>query len=124
MYLFIALFFLSCFLFFCLFTYFYTAVTFDIKQISENVQKQGGFVPGIRPGSPTADFLHKVMSRITLAGAVSLGLIAVLPFIIQYFTGTTTLTVGGTALLIVVSVVLETIKQVKAQAVMHEYEGF
>lgn len=112
------------FLLVVLFTYFYTAVTFDIKQISENVQKQGGFIPGIRPGSPTADFLHRVMSRITLAGAVSLGFIAVLPFIIQYFTGTATLTVGGTALLIVVSVVLETIKQVKAQAVMHEYEGF
>lgn len=115
---------LAYFLLVVLFTYFYTAVTFDIKQISENVQKQGGFVPGIRPGSPTADFLHKVMSRITLAGAVSLGFIAILPFIIQYFTGTTTLTVGGTALLIVVSVVLETIKQVKAQAVMHEYERF
>lgn len=112
------------FLLVVLFTYFYTAVTFDIKQISENVQKQGGFVPGIRPGSPTADFLHRVMSRITLAGAVSLGLIAILPFIIQYFTGTATLTIGGTALLIVVSVVLETMKQIKAQAVMHEYEKF
>ena len=107
-----------------LFTYFYTAVTFDIKQISENVQKQGGFVPGIRPGAPTAEFLYKVMNRITLAGAVSLGFIAVMPFIIQYFTGTATLTVGGTALLIVVSVVLETIKQIKAQTVMHEYERF
>lgn len=112
------------FLLVVLFTYFYTAVTFDIKQISENVQKQGGFIPGIRPGSPTADFLHRVMSRITLAGAVSLGFIAVLPFIIQYFTGTATLTVGGTALLIVVSVVLDTMKQIKAQAVMHEYERF
>ena len=81
-----------------LFTYFYTAVTFDTKQIAETVQKQGGFKPGIRPGNPTADFLAKVMNRITLAGATSLGVIAVLPFIIQYFTGTATLTIGGTAL--------------------------
>jgi len=106
------------------FTYFYTAVTFDTKQISENVQKQGGFVPGIRPGSPTAEFLNKVMNRITLVGAISLGFIAVLPFIVQYFTGTATLTIGGTALLIAVSVVLDTMKQIKAQLVMHEYERF
>lgn len=106
------------------FTYFYTAVTFDTKQIAENVQKQGGFIPGIRPGNSTAEFLNKVMNRITLAGAFSLGLIAILPFIIQYFTGTTTLTIGGTALLIVVSVALDTMKQVKAQLVMHEYERF
>lgn len=107
-----------------IFTYFYTAVTFDTKQIAENVQKQGGFIPGIRPGNSTAEFLQKVMNRITLAGAFSLGLIAVLPFIIQYFTGMTTLTIGGTALLIVVSVALDTMKQVKAQLVMHEYERF
>ena len=107
-----------------LFTYFYTAVTFDTKQIAETVQKQGGFVPGIRPGNPTADFLAKVMNRITLAGATSLGVIAVLPFIIQYFTGTATLTIGGTALLIAVSVALDTMKQIDAQLVMHEYEKF
>lgn len=107
-----------------LFTYFYTAVTFDTKQIAETVQKQGGFVPGIRPGNSTADFLAKVMNRITLAGATSLGVIAVLPFIIQYFTGTATLTIGGTALLIAVSVALDTMKQIDAQMVMHEYEKF
>lgn len=107
-----------------LFTYFYTAVTFDTKQIAESVQKQGGFVPGIRPGSSTAEFLAKVMNRITLAGATSLGIIAVLPFIIQYFTGTATLTIGGTALLIAVSVALDTMKQIDAQLVMHEYEKF
>ncbi|OGD32163.1 preprotein translocase subunit SecY [Candidatus Azambacteria bacterium RIFCSPHIGHO2_02_FULL_52_12] len=106
------------------FTYFYTAVTFDTKQIADNVQKQGGFVPGIRPGSPTVDFLNRVMNRITLAGALSLGLIAVLPYIVQYFTGTATLTIGGTALLIVVSVVLDTMKQIKSQMLMHEYEKF
>ncbi len=112
------------FLLVVVFTYFYTAVTFDTKQIAENVQKQGGFVPGIRPGNPTSEFLNRVLNRITLAGATSLGLIAVLPFIVQYFTQTATLTIGGTALLIVVSVVLDTIKQIKAQLAMHEYERF
>lgn len=112
------------FLLVVVFTYFYTSVTFDTKQISDNVQKQGGFVPGIRPGNPTAEFLAKVMNRITLAGAVSLGLIAVLPYIMQYFTESATLTIGGTALLIVVSVVLDTVKQIKAQLAMHEYERF
>ncbi|MEK7520173.1 MAG: SecY family transport protein, partial [Patescibacteria group bacterium] len=107
-----------------IFTYFYTAVTFDTKQISENLQKQGGFVPGIRPGGSTTDFLDRIVNRITLAGATSLGLIAILPFIMQYFTGTATLTIGGTALLIAVSVVLDTMKQIKAQLVMHEYERF
>ncbi len=106
------------------FTYFYTAVTFDTKQIADNVQKQGGFIPGIRPGSSTVDFLNRVMNRITLAGALSLGFIAVLPFIAEYFTGSATLTMGGTALLIVVSVVLDTMKQIKAQMLMHEYEKF
>ncbi|MBI1755356.1 preprotein translocase subunit SecY [Candidatus Azambacteria bacterium] len=107
-----------------IFTYFYTAVTFDTKQIAENVQKQGGFVPGIRPGNPTMELLNKITNRITLAGALSLGLIAVLPYIVQYFTQTKTLTIGGTALLIAVSVVLDTIKQIKAQLAMHEYERF
>ena len=107
-----------------LFTYFYTAITFDPKQISENVQKQGGFVPGIRPGRPTTDFLHKVMNRITLFGAVSLGLIAILPYIFRYFTGIETLTIGGTALLIAVAVVIDVIKQIQAQLVMHEYDKY
>ncbi|MBI3671271.1 preprotein translocase subunit SecY [Candidatus Azambacteria bacterium] len=107
-----------------LFTYFYTAITFDPKQISENVQKQGGFIPGIRPGQPTTDFLFKIVNRITLFGALSLGLIAVLPYIFRYFTGIATLAIGGTALLIVVSVVIDIIKQVKAQLVMHEYDKY
>lgn len=106
------------------FTFFYTAVTFDPKNISENLQKQGGFIPGIRPGSPTAGFLHNVINRITLAGAVFLGVIAVLPFISQGITGITTMTVGGAAVIIVVGVVLESMKQVEAQLVMRDYEGF
>ena len=107
-----------------LFTFFYTSVVFDTKQIAENVQKQGGFIPGIRPGSSTVEFLNKLTNRITLAGAVALGLIAVLPFIVQFFTGTTALTIGGTALLIVVSVVLDTTNQIKAQLAMYAYERF
>jgi preprotein translocase subunit SecY len=106
------------------FTYFYTAVVFNPEEIAENVQKNGGFVPGLRPGSQTADFLSSVLNRITLAGAFFLAVIAVLPLILQYFTGTTSLTFGGTSLLIVVSVVIEVIKKVEAQLTMHDYEGF
>ncbi len=107
-----------------LFTYFYTAVVFDPVKISENLQKQGGYIPGIRPGKTTADYLYKIMNRITLAGALFLGAIAVLPFIIQGLTNIQTLRIGGTSVLIVVSVVIETIKQIEGQLVMRDYEGF
>jgi preprotein translocase subunit SecY len=107
-----------------LFTYFYTAVVFDPVKISENLQKQGGYVPGIRPGKTTADFLYKIMNRITLTGAIFLGVIAVLPFIIQGVTNIQSLRIGGTSVLIVVSVVIETIKQIESQLVMRDYEGF
>lgn len=103
------------------FTYFYTAVTFDPKSISENIQKQGGYVPGIRPGPATTQFLSHLLNRITLVGAIFLGIIAVLPNIVQGFTGITAFTVGGTSILIVVSVVLEMMKQVDAQISMYEY---
>lgn len=103
------------------FTYFYTAVTFDPKSISENIQKQGGYVPGIRPGQATTQFLSHLLNRITLVGAIFLGIIAVLPNIVQGFTGITAFTVGGTSILIVVSVVLEMMKQVDAQISMYEY---
>ncbi len=105
------------------FTYFYTAVTFDPNEISKNLQRSGGFVPGIRPGESTSEFFAKATNRITLFGATFLGLVAVLPIATQAVTGIATLTIGGTALLIVVSVVLETIKQLDAQLVMREYEG-
>lgn len=104
------------------FTYFYTAVTFDPDTISDNLQKSGGFVLGIRPGRPTADFLSHIITRITMVGALFLGLIAVLPFIVQAATGIVTITLGGTALLIVVSVVLEFMKQIQGKLVMREYE--
>lgn len=106
------------------FTYFYTAIIFNPDEISENIQKQGGFVPGLRPGRQTAEFLYKVLNRITLAGAVFLGFVAVLPYIVQSFTKTQALTLGGTSLLIVVSVVIEVIKQVQSQMVMRDYEDF
>lgn len=106
------------------FTYFYTAIIFNPDEIADNVQKQGGFVPGLRPGRQTADFLYKVLNRITLAGAVFLGLVAVLPYIVQSFTKTQALTLGGTSLLIVVAVVIEVIKQVQSQMVMRDYENF
>ena len=105
-----------------LFTYFYTAVTFDPEAISKNLQKSGAFIPGIRPGRSTAMYISKILTRITLVGAIFLGLIAVLPLGMRAVTGMVSLTIGGTALLIVVSVVLETIKQVKSQIVMREYE--
>ncbi len=105
------------------FTYFYTAVTFDPQAIADNLQKQGGFIMGVRPGRQTADFLVQILSRITLAGGLFLGAIAILPLVIQGILDIRALTLGGTALLIVVSVVLETLKQVNAQLAMREYEG-
>ncbi len=107
-----------------LFTYFYTAVTFDPKNIANNLQKSGGFVPGIRPGQPTKDFLNFILNRVLLVGAIFLGLIAVAPNIVQGATGITAFQIGGTSILIVVSVVLETIRQIEAQLTMREYEGF
>ncbi|MBI2439110.1 MAG: preprotein translocase subunit SecY [Candidatus Moranbacteria bacterium] len=107
-----------------LFTYFYTAVVFDPVKISENLQKQGGYVPGIRPGNTTAEYLYHIINRITLAGAFFLGLIAVLPFIVQGLTGIQALSIGGVSILIVVSVVLETVKHTQSQLMMRSYEAF
>ncbi len=104
-----------------LFTYFYTAVTFDPEQLSTNLQKNGAFIPGIRPGASTSDYISKVLSRITLVGAGFLGFIAVLPLIMQSVTGITSIALGGTTILIVVSVVLDLIKKVDAQISMREY---
>ncbi len=106
------------------FTFFYTSVVFKPDEIAENLQKQGGFVPGIRPGNQTAAYLKRVINRITLAGALGLGIIAVLPFIVQGFTKSQVLTFGGTGILIVVSVAIETMKQLEAQAVTTSYEQY
>jgi len=106
------------------FTYFYTSVIFHPSQISENLQKQGGFIPGIRPGKHTESYLNNTIKRITLIGALFLGAIAVLPLVMRQATGMTSLVIGGTSLLIVVSVVIETVKQIESQLVMRDYEGF
>src|SRR3989338_4756088 len=104
-----------------LFTYFYTAVTFDPEALSTNLQKNGAFIPGIRPGVSTAAYISKVLTRITLLGGIFLGLIAVLPLVVRSMTGITSIALGGTALLIVVSVVLDLIKKIDAQVSMREY---
>ncbi len=104
-----------------LFTYFYTAITFDPDQISKNLQQGGAFVPGVRPGNSTSEYLAKVLTRITLVGALFLGVIAVLPLIVQSVSGISSIAVGGTALLIVVSVVIDLIKKIQAQITMREY---
>ncbi|OGL73566.1 preprotein translocase subunit SecY [Candidatus Uhrbacteria bacterium RIFCSPHIGHO2_12_FULL_60_25] len=106
------------------FTYFYTSVIFKPDQIAENLQKQGGFIPGIRPGAPTSSYLTNVLNRITLAGALFLGVIAVLPVMIQGFSGSSNFAIGGTSLLIVVSVVIESVKQIESQATMREYDVY
>ncbi len=107
-----------------IFAYFYTAIIFDPKKIAENLQKQGGYIPGVRPGNQTEQYLHKVMNRITLVGALFLGLVAVLPLIVQNITDIQALTVGGTSILIAVAVVIEMIKQIQGQMVMRDYERF
>lgn len=105
------------------FTYFYTEVIFHPTQIAENLQKQGGFIPGIRPGKHTSDYLANTTHKIIFVGALFLGIIAILPLVMKYFTGMQFLAIGGTSLLIVVSVVIETVKQIEAQLTMREYEG-
>lgn len=109
------------FIFVFVFTYFYTAVTFDPEALSTNLQKNGAFIPGIRPGPSTSEYISKVLTRITLVGAVFLGVIAVLPLIMQSVTGIASLALGGTSVLIVVSVVLDLMKKVDAQVSMREY---
>lgn len=106
------------------FTFFYTAVTLDIKNMSENIKKMGGFVPGLRPGKPTTDYLDNVMTRITLSGAIFLALIAMMPHIVVWLTGIEGIYIGGTSLLIVVGVALDTMKQIESLALMRHYQGF
>jgi preprotein translocase subunit SecY len=112
------------FVFVVLFTYFYTLVTYAQQNLAENLQKQGGFVPGIRPGKPTNDYITRVLVRITAAGAIFLGIIAVMPFFVTTLTDVQALTISGTGLLIVVGVVLDTMKQLVAQLMMRNYSGF
>lgn len=104
-----------------MFTYFYTSITFEPKRVADNLQKSGAFVPGVRPGRETENFIGTVVNRVTLPGALFLGLVAVIPFIIQGLTGITAILIGGTALLIVVNVVLDLIRKIDAQASLREY---
>ena len=107
------------------FTYFYTAFTFKPDETAEQLRKNGGFIPGIRPGRPTADYLARVVTRITVAGALFLGIVATLPSVLGLLVPSLTgIALGGTGLLIVVSVVVETMKQIEAQLLMRNYEGF
>ncbi len=104
-----------------LFTYFYTAITFDPHQLADNLQKTGAFVPGVRPGLATEEYIGNITSRITFIGGLFLGFIAVIPLILRELTGVTSLAIGGTALLIVVQVVLDLLKRIDAQLSMREY---
>ncbi len=104
-----------------LFTYFYTAVTFDPHQMATNLQKNGAFIPGTRPGQSTEEYLGKIVGRITFVGGLFLGIIAILPLVMRALTGITAIALGGTTLLIVVSVVLDLIKKIDAQISMREY---
>ncbi|MBI2049734.1 preprotein translocase subunit SecY [Candidatus Roizmanbacteria bacterium] len=106
------------------FTYFYTVVVFNPQKIAEDIQKNGGFIPGIRPGSATKQFLSGIVYRITSVGAIFLGIIAILPAIVSRLTGLANLVIGGTGILIVVSVILETFKMIEAQLIMKNYERF
>jgi len=106
------------------FTFFYTAIIFEPRNVAENLQKQGGFIPGKRPGNQTKEYLSYITHRITLASAIFLGFMAVVPFIAQSLTHIQTITLSGASLIIIVSVILETMKQIRAQLVMRDYEGF
>lgn len=106
------------------FTYFYSEISLNIPDMSDNIKKSGGFIPGIRPGKPTADFLQRIMTRINLAGAIFLAMIAILPNFVVFFTNIQGVYFGGTALLIVVGVALDTMKQIESLVLMRHYQGF
>jgi len=112
------------FLLVCAFTYFYTAIVFNPQKIAEEIQKNGGFVPGVRPGKPTSSFLNYVATRLTVFGAIFLGLVAVLPSMASYATGVSTLLIGGTSILIVVSVVIEIVRVVEVQLTSRNYDRY
>lgn len=117
-------FYLLVFLLVVIFSFFYTLVIFQQQNLAENLQKQGGFVPGIRPGRPTAEYIMRVLVRITWAGALFLGFVSILPYLVTNWFDVTALTISSTGMLIVVGVVLDTMKQLEAQLLMRSYEGF
>jgi preprotein translocase subunit SecY len=115
---------LMVFLLVVIFTFFYTLVIFQQQNLAENLQKQGGFIPGIRPGRPTQEYIMRVLVRITWAGGIFLGLVAVVPFFVTRFTNVQSLTISSAGLIIVVGVVLDTMRQLEAQLLMRDYGGF
>ena len=112
------------FLLIIFFTYFYTAIQYNPVEMSNNMKKNGGFIPGIRPGRPTSDYIAKVLSRVTLAGAIFLGIIAIIPIVMNLFLKIPNLSIGGTSILIVVGVALETVQSIESQMLMRHYKGF
>ena len=106
------------------FTFFYSEVVVNIMDIGDSLKKQGGFIPGIRPGKPTVDYLQKILHRITLDAALYLGVLAILPNVTQAFTHITTIFLGSTSLLIVVGVALDTVQQVQQHLLLRHYDGF
>ena len=106
------------------FSYFYSSIQFNPVEIANNLKKQGGFIPGFRPGKPTVDFIKKVLSKITLFGAIYLGIVAICPLLLGKAVGNAYLAIGGTSVIIVVGVALETVKALEAQMLMRQYKGF
>ena len=106
------------------FSYFYATIQFNPVEVANNLKKNGGFVPGFRPGRPTAEFLGRVLARLTFFGAIYLGIVAILPIITENITGIVNMSIGGTSVIIVVGVALETVKMIEAQMLMRHYKGF
>ena len=106
------------------FSYFYSTIQFNPVEIANNLKKQGGFIPGFRPGKPTVDFIKKVLNKITLFGAIYLGIVAICPLLLGKIVGNSNLAIGGTSVIIVVGVALETVKALEAQMLMRQYKGF
>ena len=106
------------------FSYFYSSIQFNPVEIANNLKKQGGFIPGFRPGKPTADFIKKVLNKITMFGAIYLAIVAITPLVIGKLVGNSALAIGGTSVIIVVGVALETVKALESQMLMRQYKGF
>ena len=106
------------------FSYFYSSIQFNPVEIANNLKKQGGFIPGFRPGKPTVDFIRKVLNKITLFGAIYLGIVAICPLIVGKVISNQSVSIGGTSVIIVVGVALETVKALESQMLMRQYKGF
>ena len=106
------------------FTFFYTLIAFNPVEVANNIRKNGGFIPGIRPGKPTSDYISKVLNRVTWFGALFLALVTILPSLMEFITGVGNMWFGGTSLLIMVGVALETAKAIESQLIMRHYKGF